>query len=139
MEMHHNSELAALFRRIAAYGECHAAEVVERAKGIDLPRIAPWDFRWIGAEGPETAGYGNAHYLMTPWHALRFALKNETRGRDYYARVAVESSNPDVAAIAREFADEESEHVRLVREWLVVVAPPEHDWDLELDPPNQPE
>lgn len=139
MEMHNNEELAELFRRLAHYGELHAREVLDRSEGIELPLIEPWEFRWVDAEGPETPSYADAHYLMTPYHALRFALENETRGRDYYALVASRSVAPDVAATAAEFAEEESEHVRLVSEWLEHVNPPADDWDLELDPPNQPE
>lgn len=139
METHNNLELAELFRRLSGYGEQHAAEVEERAKGIELPRIEPWEYRWIDAEGPETAGYGDIHYLMTPGHALGFALENEKRGHDYYARVAAETESREVADIASEFAEEESGHVRLVEEWLARVEAPMNDWDLELDPPNQPE
>jgi rubrerythrin len=139
MEQHNNDELAVLFSRLSGYGMQHAQEVLERAQGIRLPRIEPWEYRWIDAEGPETAGYGDAHYLMTPHHALRFALENETRGRDYYARVAAETADPQVSTIAAEFAQEEDGHVRMVRDWLARVAPAAEDWDLELDPPNQPE
>jgi rubrerythrin len=139
MVAHNNDALAALFSKLAGYGERHAEEVEEQAAAFDLPEIAPWEFRWIDAEGPETASYGDAHYLMTPYHALGFALDNETRGRDYYARVSSETTSDDVARVAAAFAEEESEHVRLVREWLDRTEPPSEHWDLELDPPNQPE
>ena len=41
----------------------------------------------------------------------------------------------DVRAAAREMADEEREHVRLIGEWLAKVSPPEPGWDEDMDPP----
>ncbi len=139
MDIHNNEPLSKLFRRLAGYGEQHAAEVERLAEGFDLPRLAPWEFKWIDSEGPETAGYDGAHYLMTPHHALQVALENERRGEQYYARVADETLDPEVSRVAREFAEEEGGHVALVEKWLQQVDKPRADWDLDLDPPQQPE
>jgi len=40
-----------------------------------------------------------------------------------------------VQAAAREMAEDEREHVRLIREWLAKVPPPEPGWDEDMDPP----
>jgi len=48
-------------------------------------------------------------------------------------------SEPDARAVldaANEMAQEEREHVELVKAWLARVPKPEKDWDVDLDPPN---
>lgn len=139
MRVHNNDELANLFEKLAGYGEHHAAEIRQESEGLTLPILKPWEFRWVDAESPETAGFGDAHYLMTPYHALTFARENEQRGQQYYASVAEKSPHSEVARLAAEFALEEAEHVSLLDQWLSKVPPPGDDWDTELDPANQPE
>jgi rubrerythrin len=80
------------------------------------------------------------HYLMTTCDALKIALHNEIRGREFYAQVAAGSPDPEVRAIAGEMTAEEDEHVDLLNVWVAresadeTASPPE-----DLDPPNTPE
>jgi rubrerythrin len=78
-------------------------------------------------------------YLMTTVQALNLALHNEIRGRDFYAHVAMSSPNPDVRHLAGEMAEEESEHVDLLKDWLAKESHSEAPAPLDLDPPNMPE
>ncbi len=140
MEVHNNEEVAGLFEQLAEYGEAHAREVAERAKGRELPEISPWDYKWTCPEGPESACTDDMHYLMTTCDALRMALHNEIRGRDFYAAVAALSPDPEVRVIAAEMTEEEDQHVDLLNVWIArqsvdEPAPPQED----LDPPNTPE
>ncbi len=141
MTVHHNTEVAQLFRRMADMSDAHASEVTARAEGLLLPEIAPWDFKWSCPDSPEShcPDEVEVSYLMTPQQALQLALHNEIRGRDFYAHVASCSPAPQVRAIAGEMADEESEHVVLLKDWIaregVTAAEPPAD----LDPPNMPE
>ena len=139
METHHNLEVAALFHRLAEFGEEHAAEVRRRAEGVELPRIPPWEYQWSCPEGPETSCTDEIHYLMTAAKALAIALLNELRGRDFYARVALESDDEQVRGIAAEMAEEEEGHVALLREWMERVPLDEERPPEDLDPPNTPE
>ncbi len=140
MAVHHNPEVAQLFRRLADMSDAHASEVIARAEGMLLPEIAPWDFKWTCPGSPESpCGEDEVSYLMTPLQALDLALLNEVRGHDFYAQVAVTSPAPRVRALAAEMAAEESDHVQLLRDWLArerdgANAPLE-----DLDPPNIPE
>ncbi|MDT8319571.1 MAG: ferritin family protein, partial [Xanthomonadales bacterium] len=84
---------------------------------------------------PETADYGDLHYLMTPHQALSLALLNEQRARDYYLGIAGRSSDPEVKALAGELAEEEREHVSWVEQWMERFPPAEPDWDHDDDPP----
>lgn len=141
MTVHHNAEAADLFRRMADMSDAHACEVIARAEGLLLPEIAPWDFKWGCPGSPEAhcLDEEEVSYLMTPQQALQLALHNEIRGRDFYAHVASSSSSPRVRAIAGEMAEEEGEHVDLLKGWIAA-----QDWaapqaPIDLDPPNMPE
>lgn len=139
MEVHNNLEVARLFRKLSEYGRKHAAEVEHCAENMTLPHIDPWDFRWVGDEGPESGDYAEVHYLMKPAHALQIAMRNETRGRDYYQLIADQSPNPEVRKLAQEFADEETEHVAMLQEWIDRTATPPEQWDEDPDPPHSPD
>ena len=139
MEMHNNLEVAELFQKLAHYSQLHAREVQERTQGLEIPAIAPWDFKWNCPESPEAPCMEEVNYLMTPLQALELALHNEIRGRDFYARVARESPDPEVRSTAGELVEEEDGHVTLLQQWIAradfqAESPPE-----DLDPPNMPE
>ena len=140
MEVHHNEEVEQLFRRLAEMSEVHADQVEARAAGIPLPEIAPWDFKWHCPGSPESDCMEHrVDYLMTGLEALELALHNEERGRDFYLHVASGSPNAEVRSIAGEMADEESDHVDLLKDWLIKE---EHRGEVvqaDLDPPNIPE
>ncbi len=140
MEVHNNEAVAHLFEQLAEYGDQHAREVAERAKGLELPEIAPWGYKWTCPEGPESACADQVHYLMTPCDALKIALHNEIRGREFYAQVAAGSPDPEVRAIAGEMTAEEDEHVDLLNVWIARESADETESPQEdLDPPNTPE
>lgn len=137
METHNNKEVAGLFRDLSGFSRKHAEEVREVAAkyGEALPHVAPWDFVWSSKEAPENAAFEGAHYLMKSYHALKLALAAEEQGNRYYASVASETKNEEVAKLAREFADEEAGHVALIQKWLEKVPTPDKNWDQDLDPP----
>lgn len=141
MEVHHNNEVAELFRKLMGYSEQHAEQVRERASGISLPDIPPWEYDWSCPDVPEGGDcFSEAvDYLMTPYQALDIAMHNEIRGRDFYAWVSRESPDAEVRRLAGEMADEETEHVELIKTRMqrsdISDEPPQED----LDPPNIPE
>lgn len=139
MEVHHNPEVAELFRRLAGYSDLHAREVEQRAAGMELPDIAPWGFKWSCPESPEAPCMDDVNYLMNRRQALELAQHNEVRGRDFYAAVAASAGSEDVAALAREMAAEEQEHVDLLARWIGSIPAAERDPPEDLDPPNLPE
>ena len=139
MEVHNNTAVAELFHRLAQASEKHAEEMRKRAHGRALPKMAPWEYRWGDSAAPESPAMRHMHYLMTPYHALELARAAELRAQGYYADVAAQSTNPDVRAMAAEFADEEAEHVDLINVWMSRLPEPEPDWDYDPDPPGMPE
>jgi rubrerythrin len=141
MTVHHNAETADLFRRLADMSDAHASEAIARAEGVLLPEIAPWDFKWNCPGTPEGGCLDEVElsYLMTPQQALQVALHQEIRGRDFYAHVASSSPSHLVRAIAGEMAEEESEHVELIKEWIAREDLVAGETPTDLDPPNIPD
>jgi rubrerythrin len=139
MAVHHNAPAAALFSTLSRLEAQHAQELRARGAGIELPSIAPWDYRWPTAESPETAPFESAHFLMTPYHALALALEAEERARVFFTDIAANTPCAEVRAMAEELAHEEVEHVTAVRRLLEHEAPPPDDWAETLDPPAEPE
>ncbi|MDX9860197.1 MAG: ferritin family protein [Rhodospirillales bacterium] len=139
MEIHNNTEVAQLFRKLARASAKHAGEMRERAAGKVLPKIAPWDFQWGDASAPETPSMDKTHYLMTPYQALDMARNAEIQAQNYYTSVADNTSNADVRKLGLEFAYEEAEHVDLVNNLIARYPKPEKGWDFDPDPPSIPE
>ncbi len=138
MEVHNNAEVAALFRRMAEFERKHAMRVLgsfpETPAESGEPRLA------VGVpELPETISNNELHYLMPPYHALELALESEQRAVRFFDRVAGSSKDAKVRAAAKQLAEEEREHVRLVKEWMRKVPKPEAGWDYDPDPPNYTE
>ena len=134
MAAHNNPELAALFAKLAHIEGLHRDQILERM-GWPAPPD-PSVCRWETPEGPETTDYGDLHYLMQPWHALKLALHNERRAAEYFERLAGGPVPAGIRSEAAEMAAEEREHVRLILEWLGRVPEPEEDWDHDFDPPR---
>jgi rubrerythrin len=133
MSTHHNREVAELFAKLARIEGKHRDQIAAQMGWTRAPDATV--FRWETPEGPETTDYGDLHYLMQPWHALKLAEHNEQRAAEFFDRFARARVPVDVQAAAREMADEEREHVRLIGEWLAKVPPPEPGWDEDMDPP----
>lgn len=138
MDEHHNDTVAALFRRLGALEAEHAKSLEQRAAAIGVPRLAPWEFEWQGLESPEAASHDDMHYRMTPYHGLRIALAGEQRAAAFFEEVSRRAVDPELRALAAEFAAEEQEHVGYVMEALSRETRPDEHWDLDLDPPNPP-
>jgi rubrerythrin len=134
MEVHHNKEIAVIFRKMAAVEAEHHSEIARRA-GDALLAAASASFSWTGPDGPESTAFEAAHYLMTPRQALLLARFNEERAVQYYQAIAAAATDPQIAALAAQMAEDERQHVKWVDEWLEAFAPDDPDWAEDLDPP----
>jgi rubrerythrin len=74
---------------------------------------------------------------MRPYHALQVALACEKRAQKFFAGLARNATHAAVRKAAREMAAEETEHVRLIEDWLKRTPPPDKDWERDPDPPAQ--
>ncbi|MCL4801566.1 MAG: ferritin family protein [Burkholderiales bacterium] len=136
METHNNREVAELFRKLARIENMHAEQILEEMGWTRPPAPPTGGWRWEGLEGPETADHTDLHYLMQPYHALQIALHNEKRAEAFFRDLIRRAPSGKVRTAAKEMADEETEHVRLVEEWLKRTPKPESDWAHDPDPPR---
>ena len=135
METHHNYEVADMFRKLAKIEGLHIDNVNQAAKGRQLPNLLAWEYEWQGGESPEGGLMEEAHYLMQPWHAIELAMHGEIRAAAFYRHVAETAVDGDVLKMALELAEEEEEHVALLKKWQERFPKPADGWDEDLDPP----
>jgi rubrerythrin len=135
MEVHNNAEVAQLFRKMAEVERKHSVRVLGK-----MPSKAPASRPPItSGEMPETIPTSEVHYLMPPYRALELALECELRAQTFFERAERSTRDAEVRAAAREMAEEEREHVRLIQEWMQRVPKPEPGWDYDPDPPTYSE
>lgn len=133
MEAHRNDEVSALFRDMVRFSRMHHDSIVERARGVALPALRSWQYRWT--HPPEAGGDEAFDYTLDAYGALRYARENEVRALDYYSAVGMQSGDDEVRRLATEFAAEETEHVQALDDWLARTPRPSIPW---RDDPERP-
>jgi rubrerythrin len=136
MEAHNNREVAELFRKLARIEHRHAEQILEDMGWAKPPAPPSSGYRWEGPEGPETAEVTALHYLMQPYHALEIALHNEKRAHAFFTQLAQSATSDKLRREARQMAEEEAQHVRLIEDWMKRTPVPEPHWDFDPDPPR---
>jgi rubrerythrin len=134
MEAHNNVELVAMFRDLARAEGLHAEEIRRLAGDLDVTAHAAGVGAWKSGESPEEADLNAAHYLMTPWHALKMALAGEERALAFYRRIVETAEDANIKAMAAEFVNEETEHVELCQRLLRRHQAPPDSWSHDFDP-----
>ena len=139
MAAHNNPEVAAFFRAMADEASQHLAEVERLVGDMSLPRHKAWEFNWPAAEAPETTSYEALHYRMSLRQAMVLALENERAAESYYREVAAATSDPETAALAREFAQEEASHAGALEKRIDNLSGMSAHHREDDDPPHTPE
>ena len=139
MEVHNNQELYELFNELAGYGLEHASEIEALAGDTELPNFKPWEYEWPDDESPETGDTTGLHYQMTAKQALKLALSSEVKAQHFYQDIANNGETEKIRSLAREFAEEEAEHVQILEQRLKITPDGGSDWAADLDPPHMPE
>jgi rubrerythrin len=136
METHNNTEVAALFRKMAEYEGHHVTQILADMGWAEDSFAPRGPGAWTSAEPPESVPIDEMHYLMHPWHALQLALAAEQRAVDFFAAMVRDAPSDAVRRAAEELRDEEIEHVELIRAWLAKVPQPSAEWAVDPDPPR---
>ena len=139
METHNNPELVAVFRDLARAEAIHRDEIRRLAGDIDVIAHARRVAKWSRGESPEEVNLSEAHYMMTPWHALQLSLVGEKRALDFFTSIVQTTKDQKIKKMAEEFMEEEAEHVNLVYRLLRKYPQPPDSWPQDLDPPNSQE
>jgi rubrerythrin len=135
METHNNPELVRVFRDLARAEGIHGEEIRRLAGDFDVAAHARKIARFGRADSPEEAALSDAHYLMTPWHALQLSLAGEKRALAYFTSIVGTAKDAKVKAMAAELVEEEAEHVNLVYRLLRRYPAPTESWAEDMDPP----
>ena len=131
MEAHRNDEVSSLFRDMVRYSRLHHDSIVERARGVALPTLRSWQYRW--REPPEAGGDEAFDPGLKAYDALRYARENEVRAMVYYEQAGQQTDDPEVKRLAAEFAAEETEHVQALEDWLARTPRPSAPWSDDPD------
>jgi rubrerythrin len=134
MEVHNNTEVAGVFRRMAELEMQHHDEIRALAGDL-LVGGKKARFSWILPDGPEVTEFDKVHYLMSPYQALEIAKRNEQRAAGWFEAIAKQTSDPEVKRVAEQLASEEREHVSWVENWMKKYPPAEAGWDEDWDLP----
>lgn len=113
-----NKEVQQFFARMAGYSRLHLAQAVERGGFRDVPVLAPGEFKWPDGSSPEVAAWEGVDAFMDTRGALQLALESEQRGLAWYAAAAAITRDPELRALAEEFATEEAEHVEMLEKMI---------------------
>lgn len=136
METCNNAVVARLFRRLEGIERAHVLEIEDLCKNFSLPRLAPWEFAWQDNESPETIDIGSVSYQMSTRDAVSLAIDHERRAADFYLGIADSADDAAVQRLARQFADEEFEHVQWLQNWLAEQGSDAGRGVDDPDPPN---
>ena len=118
MDSSGNRAVGKLFRQLSEYSRMHMADATARAAFRQLPDIRPDNLGWTDFENAETAAIWAADPMIGREQALEIALDAEMAGHDYYKSVLDSTDDPEIRALAKEFVEEESEHVAELRKWI---------------------
>jgi rubrerythrin len=134
METHNNPELVKVFRDLARAEGIHGEEIRRMAGDFDVAAHAR-EIAKFRSDSPEEADLGEAHYKMTPWHALQLSLAGEKRALAYFTSIVETAKDAKVKNLAAELVEEEAEHVQLVHKLLRRYPEPRESWAEDMDPP----
>ena len=129
METYRKDEVAALFRDMVRFSRLHHDSIVERARGIALPPLRSWQYRW--RHPPEAGGDEAFDPALSAYEALRYARENEFRAESFYRHAAADATDAEVHRLATEFAAEEAQHVLALDEWLARTPRPSVPWHID--------
>ncbi len=135
METHRKTAVAAIFRRLEQAEKAHLGDLTEMCSKFELPHIAPWDFKWRHNESPEAIDFTKVHYQLSVREAILLAFEHERRAAEFYAGIALTTTDPDVQKLAREFAAEEQQHIGWLEAWLAECGPGDA---LAIEDPDPP-
>jgi rubrerythrin/ferredoxin len=113
-----NHTVAQLFAQLARFSRMHLAEAQSRAGSIDVSKHLPPDYVWADSATPERADIWAGDPDLSRLDALRVALRGEKRAFEFYYQVSGTAKDPEIRAAAKEFVEEESEHVRILEAWI---------------------
>ena len=116
MDRYGEAATAAIFRELLAEEERHVDAVAHWAEDFVESVPPASEFRWrLPPELADAWSDVAGSTLLTPYRALSIAVMNEQRAFSFYAYIAANAGNPEVAHQAELLAREELAHAALLR------------------------
>jgi rubrerythrin len=106
-----NKEAEAFFARMAEFSRLHLKDAMRRGGYREIPKLAAHEWQWPDGVSPEQAAWAGVDGFIDARTAYRLALDGEERSQLFYAAIVAGTTDPEVRRMAREFAQEEQEHV----------------------------
>jgi rubrerythrin len=126
---HRNSgDAASIFQTMATNEEKHGRQLIERRQelfGDGPPRISRSVI--FDVEAPDA---GAPRWNMSPLKAFQLALASEEKAHWFYNEALEHVTDPAVRELFADLRDEETEHIRMVKD-AIEGLPPGSDADLE--------
>jgi rubrerythrin len=110
--------LAGLCANLAKAEDEHFRQIEAGCRGLEIPAIDAAEYQWPEAVSPEVPGREVVRRAKQPRQVLLVALAAERNAAGFYEWVAATSPDERVRALAHDFAAEEEQHVRWVRDAL---------------------
>ena len=121
-------DAASVFQSMAMNEEKHGRQLIRRRQelfGDAPPRVSRSAI--FDVEAPEV---GAPRWNMSPLKALQLALASEEKAYWFYDEALEHVTDPAIRELFTELRDEETEHVRMVKD-AIEALPPGSDMDLE--------
>jgi rubrerythrin len=131
----HARDAASVFASMAENEAKHGQELLARRKAMfgQVPmRVSRDDL--YDVEAPEQ---GAPRSNMSTRQAFEVALVAEQKAHDFYEQALEHVADPEIRTLFAELRDEETDHVRMVREALASL-PPEAEREIEQDEDDLP-
>lgn len=139
LTQHNNIAAADIFSHTIELIRASLENIEQRAQGMQLPDIPPWESQWHCKDHPDCVCMEHAHYLMTPLQALDLAIFNESCLYEFFKQQADHGVNKDIRHIANELKVLEKQLTKQMQSWRAQLESSETAQNEDLDPPNVPE
>lgn len=107
-----NMEAEQFFMRMAEYSRRHLQDALRRGGFREIPKLDASEWQWPEGVSPEQAAWVGVDAFIDEARAYQLALDGEERSQLFYAAIVAQTTDPEVRRMAREFAEEEAEHVK---------------------------
>ncbi|MCB1756719.1 MAG: hypothetical protein KDJ38_14445 [Gammaproteobacteria bacterium] len=136
LDAHNNPDSAMVFRKALDMHSERVRQLEAMSEGLQLPRVAPWDYAWHYTVNLEIICMASVHYLMTPLEALEMVEEKLAMAHDFYKAVKERYQGSPLGEAARNALAGFDQELQAFRRWHEAleasVVPEDHD------PPNQP-
>lgn len=114
-----NGEVARLFRQLAGSSRTYLANARTKAGAAEAVKELPADYAWPDQATPERQSDLAGDPVLSRMGALHAALQGETRGYEFYIALSATTKTPEVETMAKAFARQKFEHVKVLEASIV--------------------